>query len=133
MKYAYAAVFTPEEGGFNVNFPDIQGCYTCGDDAADAIYMARDVLSMALCELEDGRKPIPPASKQRDIPVTDDQFTSIVTADTDTYRRFCRERAVKKTLTLPGWLNERAERANINFSGILQEALKERLHIQEVP
>jgi len=133
MKYAYAAVFTPEEGGFNVNFPDIQGCYTCGDDVADAIYMAQDVLSMALCELEDDKKPIPPASKQRDIPVTDDQFTSIVTADTGTYRQSCRERAVKKTLTLPGWLNERAERANINFSGILQEALKKHLHIQEVP
>ena len=102
MKYAYTAVFTPEEGGYNVNFPDLQGCYTCGDDMADAIYMAQD-----------------------------EQFTSVITADTEAYRRFCEERAVKKTLTLPGWLNERAERAGINFSGILQEALKERLHIYE--
>ena len=131
MKYAYTAVFTPEEGGYNVNFPDLQGCYTCGDDVADAIYMAQDVLNLTLCDLEDDQKPIPPASKQRDIPVTGDQFTSVVAADTEAYRKFCRERAVKKTLTIPGWLNERAERANINFSGILQEALKERLHILE--
>ena len=130
MKYAYTAVFTPEEGGFNVDFPDLQGCYTCGDDIADALHMAQDVLSMALCDLEDDKKPIPPASKQKDIPVTGEQFTSVVAADTDAYRRFCTERAIKKTLTLPGWLNARAEREGINFSAILQEALKEHLHIQ---
>ena len=131
MKYAYTAVFTPEEGGVNVDFPDLQGCYTCGDDVADAIYMAQDVLNMALCELEDDKKHIPLPRKQGDIPVMGDQFTSVVAADTDKYRQFCRESAVKKTLTLPGWLNERAEREGINFSGVLQEALKLRLHIQE--
>ena len=130
MKYTYTAVFTPEEGGFNVNFPDIPGCYTCGDDVADALHMAQDVLNMALCDLEDDKKPIPPASKQGDIQVTSEQFMSVVGADTEAYRQFCTERAIKKTLTIPGWLNERAERAGINFSGILQEALKAHLHIQ---
>ena len=131
MKYVYTAVFTPEENGYNVDFPDIPGCYTCGDDIADALHMAQDVLNLTLCDLEDDKKPIPPASKQRDIQVKDEQFTSVITADTEAYRRFCEEKAVKKTLTLPGWLNARAERANINFSGILQEALKKHLHIQE--
>jgi len=131
MKYAYIAVFTPEENGYNVDFPDIPECYTCGDDIADALYMAQDALNLTLCDLEDNKKPIPPASKQRDIQVKDEQLTSVITADTEAYRRFCEERAVKKTLTLPGWLNERAERANINFSRILQEALKKRLNIQE--
>ena len=131
MKYTYTAVFTPEEGGFNVNFPDIPGCYTCGDDVADALHMAQDVLNMALCDLEADKKPIPPASKQRDIQVTDEQFMSVVSADTEAYRQFCTERAIKKTLTIPGWLNERAEHANINFSSVLQEALKLRLNIQE--
>ena len=130
MKYTYTAVFTPEEGGFNVNFPDLQGCYTCGDDMADAIHMAQDVLYLTLCDLEDDKKPIPPASKQKDIPIEGEQITSVIAADTDAYRRFCDERAVKKTLTLPGWLNERAEREGINFSGILQEALKAHLHIE---
>ena len=130
MKYAYTAVFTPEEKGmFSVNFPDLQGCYTSGDDIADAIYMAQDVLCLTLYDLEQDKKPIPKASNPHDIKTSGGEFTSIVAVDTEMYRRFYESKSVKKTLTIPMWLNERAERANINFSGILQEALKERLHI----
>jgi len=134
MKYTYTAVFTPEENGlFSVNFPDLQGFYTSGDDMTDAIYMAQDVLCLTLYDMEQDNIPIPAASKPQDIKITGEQFTSIVAVDTETYRRFYGNKSVKKTLTLPMWLNERAERANINFSGILQEALKEHLHIQGVP
>jgi len=134
MKYTYTAVFTPEENGlFSVNFPDLQGCYTSGDDMTDAVYMAQDVLCLTLYDMEQDKMPIPAASKPQDIKITGEQFTSVVAVDTETYRRFYENKSVKKTLTLPMWLNERAERANINFSGILQEALKAHLHIQEVP
>jgi hypothetical protein len=109
----------------------LQGCYTSGDDIADAIYMAQDVLNLTLYDLEQDKKPIPDASKPHDIKTTGGQFTSVVVVDTETYRRFYENKAVKKTLTIPMWLNERAERANINFSGILQDALKVHLHIQE--
>ena len=131
MKYAYTAVFTPEENGYNVDFPDIPGCYTSGDDIADAISMAQDALCLTLYDMEQDKKAIPAASNPRDIKITGEQFTSVIAVDTETYRRFYENKSVKKTLTLPMWLNERAERANINFSGILQEALKEHLHIQE--
>ncbi len=132
MKYAYTAVFTPEENGmYSVNFPDLQGCYTSGDDITDAIYMAQDVLCLSLYDLEQDKKPIPKASSPQDVVVTDEQFISVVAVDTEAYRRYYENKSVKKTLTLPMWLNERAERANINFSGTLQEALKARLHIQE--
>jgi predicted RNase H-like HicB family nuclease len=131
MKYAYSAIFTPEENGmFSVNFPDLQGCYTSGDDIADAVYMAQDVLNLTLYDLEQDEKPIPAASKPLDIKTTGEQFTSVVVVDTETYRRFYENKAAKKTLTIRMWLNERAEHANINFSGILQEALKAHLHIQ---
>jgi hypothetical protein len=96
-----------------------------------AVYMAQDVLNLTLYDLEQDKKPIPAASKPRDIKTTGGQFTSVVAVDTETYRRFYENKAVKKTLTIPMWLNECAERANINFSGILQEALKAHLHIQE--
>ena len=132
MKYTYTAVFTPEENGlFSVNFPDLQGCYTSGDDMSDAVYMAHDVLNLTLFDLEQDKKPIPNASKPQDIMITGDQFTSVVAVDTDTYRRFYENKSVKKTLTIPMWLNERAEQANVNFSGVLQSALKELLHVQE--
>ncbi|MCL2007340.1 MAG: type II toxin-antitoxin system HicB family antitoxin [Treponema sp.] len=132
MKYAYTAVFTPEENGlFSVNFPDLQGCFTSGNDIVDAVYMAQDVLCLTLYDLEQDKKPIPKAKNPCDIKIVAGEFTSIVAVDTETYRRFYENKSVKKTLTIPMWLNERAEMANINFSGILQEALKERLRIQE--
>ena len=132
MKYTYTAVFTPEENGlYSVKFPDLQGWYTSGDDMADAIHMAQDVLNLTLYDLEQDKKPIPKASKPKDIKITGEQFTSVIAVDTETYRRFYENKSIKKTLTIPMWLNERAERANINFSGILQEALKAHLHIQE--
>jgi len=132
MKYTYTAVFTPEENGlFSVNFPDLQGCYTSGDNMADAVYMAQDMLCLTLYDMEQDKKDIPAASNPRDIKVSDGEFTSVVAVDTETYRRFYENKSVKKTLTIPMWLNEQAERANINFSGVLQEALKAHLQIQE--
>jgi len=132
MKYAYTAVFTPEENGlYSVSFPDLPGCYTSGDDMSDAVYMAQDVLCLTLYDLEQDKKPIPKASKPKDVSIFGEQFTSVIAVDTETYRRFYETKSVKKTLTIPMWLNERAERANINFSGVLQEALKSHLQIQD--
>ena len=132
MKYTYTAVFTPEKNGlYSVTFPDIQGCYTSGNDMADAIYMAQDVLCLTIFDLEQDKKSMPTASKPQDIKITEGQFTSVIAVDTETYRRYYENKSVKKTLTIPMWLNERAERANINFSGTLQEALKMQLQIHE--
>ena len=132
MKYVYTAVFTPEENGmYSVNFPDLQGCYTSGDNMADAIYMAHDVLCLTLYDMEQDNKRIPPASCQRDFKIADNEFTSAVAVDTETYRTFDGSKNVNKTLSIPLWLNERAERENINLSGILQDALKLRLQIFE--
>ena len=130
MRYTFTAVFTPEENGlYSVNFPDLQGCYTSGDDMADAVYMAHDVLNLTLYDLEQDGKPIPKASKPQDIKTTGEQFTSVVAVDTETYRRFYENKSVKKTLTIPMWLNEQAEHANVNFSQTLQKALKSELNI----
>ena len=132
MRYTYTAIFTPEENGlYSVTFPDIQGCYTSGNDMADAIYMAQDVLCLTLFDFEQDGKSIPIARNPQEIKVTEGQFTSVVAVDTETYRRYYENKSVKKTLTIPMWLNERAERANINFSGILQDALKSHLQIHE--
>ena len=131
MKYTYTAIFTPEDNGLiSVDFPDIKGCYTSGNNMADAIFMAQDVLCLTLYDIEQEEKPIPRASEPHEIEISENQFTSVIAVDTETYRRYYENRSVKKTLTIPMWLNERAERENINFSGVLQEALKARLHIQ---
>jgi predicted RNase H-like HicB family nuclease len=131
MKYAYAAVLTPEAGGFNVAFPDLPGCYTCGDDLSDAIYMAQDALCLWLYDMELEQKPVPSVTSPIKIDLAHGEFTSIIAVDTDMYHRLNEAKAVKKTLTIPMWLNERAERANVNFSQTLQKALKEELHIPQ--
>ena len=88
MKYAYAAIFTPEENGlYSVHFPDLQGCDTSGDDISDAVEMAQDVLCLTLFDLEQDKKPIPKASNPNDIKITGEQFISVVVIDTETYRR----------------------------------------------
>ena len=132
MKYAYTAVFTPDENGlYSVEFPDLPGCYTTGDDIPDAIDMAQDALCLKLYWLEKSGESIPAASRPQDIIISSDQFTSVISVDTELYRRFYENKSVKKTLTIPMWLNERAERENVNFSGVLQSALKELLHVQD--
>ena len=126
MRYVYPAVFTPEENGqFTVNFPDLESCYTCGDDLVDALYMAEDVLAMTLVSYENNSTPIPTPSKK--LSLEDGEFQNFIACDTDSYRKQNMNRAIKKTLTIPEWLNEKALAQGINFSQVLQEALLEKI------
>ncbi|MBF1273184.1 type II toxin-antitoxin system HicB family antitoxin [Oribacterium sinus] len=126
MKYVYPAVFTPEEKGqFSVYFPDLEGCYTSGDNLGDAIYMAGDVLAMTLVSYEDKGLSIPVPSEK--LPLEEGEFQNYIACDTEIYRRQNLNKSVKKTLTIPEWLNEKALAQGINFSQVLQEALMERI------
>ena len=123
-KYAYPAIFTPEEdGGFSVVFPDLEGCFTCGDDMADALFMAEDALALVLYGYESDGREIPAPSKMEDFKLNDGEFVNSVACDTMEYRKRFNNKAVKKTLTIPEWLNETAMAMNINFSQVLQDAL----------
>ena len=126
MRYVYPAVFTPEENGqISVNFPDLESCYTCGDDLGDALYMAEDVLAMTLVSYENNSTPIPTPSKK--LSLEHGEFQNFIACDTDSYRKQNMNRAIKKTLTIPEWLNEKALAQGINFSQVLQEALLEKV------
>ena len=126
MKYVYPAIFEEaEEGGYNVTVPDIPGAFTCGDDMAEAIFMAEDVIAMMLADYEDEKKAVPIPSKISDIKT--DGIVSLVRADTDEWRKLVDNKAVKKTLSIPSWLNSKAEKAGLNFSQTLQEALVAKL------
>lgn len=129
-KYVYPAVFTEEEeGGFSISFPDIPSCYTQGDDMIDGMDAANDVLCLRLYDMEKDGEEIPKASDARSIPVNKNQFVTLISCDTIEYRKFYEKKAIKKTLTIPSWLNEMAESQHINFSAVLQEALKDRLNV----
>lgn len=129
MKYVYPAIFTPiENGEFDVKIPDLPGCRTCGKDLADAIFMAEDATAMWLWDAESKSESIPAATA---LPiVAAPQFVNYIVADTDEYRKKHDNRAVKKTLSIPSWLNSQAEQAGINFSQVLQDALKKRLNVE---
>lgn len=125
-KYVYPAIFTPEEdGGYSINFPDLEGCYTCGDNLADGIEMAKDALALVLYGYEIDKKDFPAPSPLSSFKTTDGSFVNYVACDTMVYRKLYNNKAVKKTLTIPEWLNEEATALGINFSQVLQSALME--------
>lgn len=127
MKYVYPAIFVEDDGKIGVEIPDIKGCHTFGDNLTEAMEMAKDALEMMLVSYEDDNQDIPAPSKIKDIKA--DGFVSYVLADTDEWRREFDSKAVKKTLSIPSWLNFRAERAAINFSQTLKEALCQKLGV----
>jgi len=132
MKYVYPAIFTVEEEKILVSVPDLPGLHTFGNSMADALFMVQDAIEMWLWDAESKEESIPPASTQKKIVKmckSPNQLVSMVAADTDEYRRQNDTRSVKKTLSIPAWLNHQAEKANAPFSQILQQGLKEYLNI----
>lgn len=130
MKYAYPAIFTPEaDGQYSIRFPDLEGCYTAGESLEDGLEMANDVLCLTLYNMEEKGETIPLPTDMKHVETSGEEFVTLVACDTIEYRKIYDGKAVKKTLTLPSWLNVMAERAGINFSSTLQNALKQELNI----
>lgn len=128
-KYIYPAVFTPEDNGYFIDFPDFDSCYTQGKDIADGISMAEDVLSLMLTHFEDEHREIPNPSAINDLQTSNGAFATYISCDTTVYRRLMNKASVKKTLTIPSWLNDSAVAAGLNFSQVLQDALKAELNL----
>ena len=126
--YYYPAIFTKEDVGFSVRFPDLPGCYTEGDTIEDAYKMSASAIGL-YAENEDGEFVFPKASAPDDIKLEKDEFLVLVEFDLVEYMKNTSNKAVKKTLTIPSWLNNLAEQNNVNFSNVLQNALKEYLNV----
>ena len=126
-KYAYPAVFTAENNSYSVSFPDIDGCLTFGETIPEAIEMAEDALCLMLYDLEEEGSEIPKPSDAKELKVNNNEFVTMIACDTVEYRKYYDNKAVKKTLTVPNWMNTLAEKAGINFSQVLQEALRQKL------
>ena len=124
MKYTYPAIFKEEDGVIIVAFPYLEGCVTYGETIEEALEMAKEALEGYLESIIEREiipnKPINILS----IKTNNNEFTSLVTCDIDLSKY---SKSVKKTLTIPLWLNDKAVASNINFSKVLQEALLEKL------
>ena len=125
MKLIYPAIFTPciEREGYTVVVPDLPGCVSEGDSLIDAIDMGTDAASgWILGELEDGNT-IPSPTPHDQIAVDEGSFVNLLVIDIDAYTEKYGNKAVRKNITIPAWLNTYGEKNNVNFSKVLQDAL----------
>ena len=128
MKYAYPACFYKEDDGrYSVEFVDFE-LATFGDELADAIYMAADAAGgRILSLLNDGEKLPEPSNIKKIKPENSSGFVSMVYIDLDNLKANHDESLIKKTLTIPSWLNKAAEKKKINFSSTLKDALIQKI------
>ena len=128
-KFFYPALFHKEDGGgFWVSFPDIPESLTQGTDMSQAYEMAVDALGLALEDrMKENNVPVPTSIDF--LVIAENSYPVIIEFDLLEYKKKHSSRAVKKTLTIPEWLNDEAIKKNINFSAVLQEALKAQLGI----
>lgn len=127
-RFLFAAVFEPEENGsgYTVTFPDLPGCITEGDSVDHAVSMAQAALKLHIFGMEkDGMVPEP--TSPENIKAGPGCFVTLIEAWMPPFRKSMALRSVKKTLTIPKWLNDLAEHEGINFSYVLQKALRENL------
>ena len=130
MKIAYPIIMTKGEKCIVVFIPDFN-INTQGNDIPDSIEMARDAIGLIGTDMEDDGEVLPDASSLDDVRTNapSNSIVSLVDVDFDEYRKKNDMRAVKKNCTLPSWLNYEAEKANINFSQLLQQALIQKLNL----
>ena len=125
MSYAYPAVFEKDGDGYFVFFPDLKGCHTYAETMEEAALNAKEALELYIEVFLEDKRPLPEPT---------DYFSmagkaSVIVADVAKIRTRTNGRAVKKTLSIPNWLNEEAEQRHINFSSVLQKALIEEMQL----
>lgn len=129
-RYVFPALFDYDGDDINVSFPDLPGCLTFGNSDEEAMRNAKEALEGYLFVLENGNDEIPEPSKVKDIERTENGIIVLVDVWMPLVRDQEANRAVKKTLTIPKWLNDVAEKNNVNFSQLLQVSLKKYLGIK---
>lgn len=128
-KYTFAAVFHPETGGgYSVRFPQLDGCFTEGDSFDEAVNMAQEALSLHLYGMEQEGMLIPDVTLDA-VEVAEGDKAVFVSVWMPPFRNEMQNKAVKKTVTIPAWMNEAGEAAGVNFSLLLQTAIKDALGI----
>lgn len=129
-RYIYPAIFDYADDGISIEFPDLPGCLSCADTDEEALYMAKDVLGLWMDYMEKDNEDIPEPTSLLDIELEDNQKSVLIEVWMPTIRKAINNKSVKKTLTIPQWLDIMAKEEDLNFSYILQEALKKELNVK---
>lgn len=129
--YIYPAIFEYDEDGISISFPDLPGCYSCAESDEEAIFMVKEALGLHLYSMEEDNDEIPEPTPINKIKLEPNQVAVLADVIMPTMRQAIENYSVKKTLSIPQWLNKLAIENNINFSQVLQSALKETLGISD--
>lgn len=122
--YAFPAFFYYDDDGISIEFPDLPGCLPCAKNTEEAFRHAKEALGVHLFGMEQDGDVIPTPTAVKDLHPENSAVTVMVEVFMPSVRDRINNKVVKKTLTLPSWLNREAEAANVNFSLVLQDALK---------
>ena len=123
-EYVYPAIFhSNDDGSYTITFPDLAGCISEGKSLGNAMYMAQAALTQWIEYLTDKKQDIPDASNLKDVNPAADEFVSLIRADGKDGR------AVKRTVSIPKWMDDQVSEAGLSLSRVLQDALKEKLNV----
>ncbi len=129
MKYIYPAIITQENDGVLAYFPDIEGTHTDGATIEEALDNAEDVLNLMLMTLEDEGMEIKKPTTVSELEIPQGSSVSLVRADTLAYRRKVDTKAVRKSVSVPAWMDSLVKQNNINLSNLLQNAIRKELNL----
>jgi len=123
-EYVYPAIFHPnDDGSYTITYPDLPGCISEGKSLGNAVYMAQTALTQWIEYLTDKKQSIPSASDLKSIDLSPEEFVSLIRADVKDGR------AVKRTVSIPKWMDDKVTETGLSLCRVLQDALKERLNV----
>jgi len=128
--YIYPAILAYADSGISIEFPDLPGCLPCADTAEEAVKNSKEAMGLHLWGMEKDNDPIPAPTDITKLKHSNGQIVLLVEVFMPPVRERLNNKFVKKTLSIPQWLNAEAERVGVNFSSILQKGLKEYLNLQ---
>lgn len=129
--YTFPAIFHYANDGISISFPDLPGCLSYSESTEEALKDAEEVLGLYLYNMEDKNESIPEPIPLDKIQCESNQKTVLIKIWMPIIRNEMETASVKKTLTIPAWLNKLAEEKQVNYSQILQAALKDYLGVRE--
>ncbi len=123
-EYVYPAIFHPnDDGSFSITYPDLPGCISEGKTLGNAMYMAQAALTQWIEYLIDKKQSLPEASNLEHLEVDQGEFPSLIRAEIKD------NRAVKRTVSIPKWMDDKVIESGLSLSRVLQDALRERMHV----
>lgn len=126
-EYVYPAVFhSNEDGSYTITYPDLAGCISEGKTLANAMYMAQAALTQWIEYLTDQKLEVPSASALDTVAVANGEFANLIRADVKD------NRAIRRTVSIPKWMDDKVTEAGLSLSRVLQDALKEKLNAKSI-